>query len=45
MGTPEELDAELGKQLASYVECHCQGALGSTLAPAKAEMVAAARAA
>ena len=21
-GTPEELDAELGKQLASYVECH-----------------------
>ena len=21
-GTPEELDAELGKHLASYVECH-----------------------
>ena len=29
-GTPEELDAELGKHLASYVECHRQ--LGSTLA-------------
>ena len=42
-GTPEELDAELGKQLASYVECHTQ--LGSTLAQAKAEMDAAAKAA
>lgn len=42
-GTPEELDAELGKQLASYVECH--RALGSTLAAAKAEMDAAAKAA
>jgi PRTRC genetic system protein E len=42
-GTPEELDAELGKQLTSYVECH--RALGSTLASAKAEMAAAAKAA
>jgi PRTRC genetic system protein E len=42
-GTPEELDAELGKHLASYVECHTQ--LGSTLAQAKAEMDAAAKAA
>src|SRR5271167_1332882 len=42
-GTPEELDAELGKQLTSYVECH--RALGSTLAAAKAEMDAAAKAA
>ena len=42
-GTPEELDAELGKHLASYVECHTQ--LGSTLAHAKAEMEAAAKAA
>src|SRR3989442_12103181 len=42
-GTPEELDAELGKHLASYVECHAQ--LGSTLAQAKAEMEAAAKAA
>jgi len=42
-GTPEELDAELGKQLASYVDCHM--ALGSTLASAKAEMDAAAKAA
>lgn len=42
-GTPEELDAELGKQLAGYVECHT--ALGSTLASAKAEMDAAAKAA
>ena len=40
-GTPEELDAELGKHLASYVECHTQ--LGSTLAQAKAEMEAAAK--
>jgi len=42
-GAPEELDAELGKHLASYVECHTQ--LGSTLAQAKAEMEAAAKAA
>jgi len=42
-GTPEEFDAELGKHLASYVECHAQ--LGSTLAQAKAEMEAAAKAA
>ena len=34
---------ELGKHLASYVECHTQ--LGSTLAQAKAEMEAAAKAA
>jgi hypothetical protein len=40
---PEELDAELGKHLAGYVECHTQ--LGSTLAQAKAEMEAAAKAA
>jgi len=42
-GTPEELDAGLGKHLASYIECHTQ--LGSTLAQAKAEMEAAAKAA
>ena len=42
-GTPEELDGELAKQLASYVECHRE--LGSTLAQAKAEMDAAAKAA
>ena len=42
-GTPQELDAELGKQLAGYVECHTL--LGSTLASAKAEMDAAAKAA
>ena len=42
-GSPEELDAELGKHLASYVDCHVQ--LGSTLAEAKAEMDAAAKAA
>jgi PRTRC genetic system protein E len=42
-GTPEELGAELGKHLASYVECHTQ--LGGTLAQAKAEMEAAAKAA
>ena len=42
-GTPEELDAELSKQVASYVECH--RALGSTLASAKAEMDGAAKAA
>jgi hypothetical protein len=37
------LDAELGKHLANYVESHMQ--LGSTLAEAKAEMDAAAKAA
>jgi PRTRC genetic system protein E len=42
-GTPEELDAELARQLTSYVECHRQ--IGSTLAQAKAEMDAAAKAA
>jgi PRTRC genetic system protein E len=42
-GTPEELDAELGKHLASYVDCHTQ--LGSTLAQVKAEMEAAGKAA
>lgn len=42
-GTPEELDAELGRHLAGYVECHAR--LGSTLAQAKAEMEAAAKAA
>ena len=42
-GTPEELDTELGKHLVGYVECHTQ--LGSTLAQAKAEMDAAAKAA
>ena len=41
--SPEELDAELGKHLASYVDTHL--ALGSTLAEAKAEMDAAAKAA
>lgn len=42
-GTPEELDAELGPELAGYVECH--RVLGSTLAEVKAEMDAAAKAA
>ncbi len=42
-GSPEELDAELGKHLASYVDSHVQ--LGSTLAEARAEMDAAAKAA
>ena len=42
-GTPEELDRELGKQVASYVEAHQQ--LGCTLAQVKAEMDAAAKAA
>jgi hypothetical protein len=37
------LDAEFGKHLASYVDTHV--ALGSTLAEAKAEMDAAAKAA
>jgi PRTRC genetic system protein E len=41
--SPEELDAEFGKHLASYVDTHL--ALGSTLAEAKAEMDAAAKAA
>jgi PRTRC genetic system protein E len=41
--SPGELDTELGKHLASYVETHV--ALGSTLAEAKAEMDAAAKAA
>jgi PRTRC genetic system protein E len=41
--SPEELDAELGKHLASYVDTHVE--LGSTLAEAKAEMDAAAKAA
>lgn len=42
-GSAEELDAELGRHLASYVESHLE--LGSTLAEAKAEMDAAAKAA
>ncbi len=42
-GAPAELDAELGKLLANYVECHQQ--LGNTLAAVKAEMEAAAKAA
>lgn len=42
-GSAEELDAELGKHLVSYVDAHL--ALGSTLAEAKAEMDAAAKAA
>jgi PRTRC genetic system protein E len=42
-GSAEELDAELGRHLASYVGSHL--ALGSTLAEAKAEMDAAAKAA
>jgi PRTRC genetic system protein E len=41
--SPEELDLEFGKHLASYVESHL--ALGSTLAEAKQEMDAAAKAA
>lgn len=40
---PEELDAEFGKHLASYVDTHLL--LGSTLDEAKAEMDAAAKAA
>ena len=40
-GTPEELDAELGKHLAGYVQSHQQTA--STLAEAKATMEAAAK--
>jgi PRTRC genetic system protein E len=42
-GTPEELDAELGKHLAGYVQTHQQTV--STLAEAKATMEAAAKAA
>ena len=42
-GSPEELDAELGKHLAGYVQTHQQTA--STLAEAKAIMEAAAKAA
>ena len=42
-GSPEELDAELGKHLAGYVETHQQTA--SNLAEAKATMEAAAKAA
>ena len=40
-GSAEELDSELGRHLASYVDSHL--ALGSTLAEAKAEMDAAAK--
>ena len=42
-GPPEELDAELGKHLAGYVQTHQQ--TGSTLAEAKATLEAAAKAA
>ena len=42
-GPPEELDAELGRHLAGYVQTHQQTA--STLAEAKATMEAAAKAA
>jgi PRTRC genetic system protein E len=42
-GPPEELDAELGKHLAGYVQTHQQTA--STMAEAKATMEAAAKAA
>ena len=42
-GPPEELDAELGKHLAGYVQTHQQTV--STLAEAKATMEAAAKAA
>jgi len=41
--SPEDLDRELGQHLASYVDSHL--VLGSTLAEAKAEMEAAAKAA
>ena len=40
-GSPEELDAELGKHLASYVQTHQQTA--STLAEAKATLEATAK--
>jgi PRTRC genetic system protein E len=42
-GPPEELDAELGKHLAGYIQVHQQTA--STLAEAKATLEAAAKAA
>ena len=42
-GSPEELDAELGKHLAGYVQTHTRTT--STLAEAKATMEAAAKAA
>jgi PRTRC genetic system protein E len=42
-GSPEELDAELGKHMTDYVQVHHQ--TGSTLAEAKATMEAAAKAA
>ncbi len=42
-GTPQELDAEFGQQLATYVSSHVS--LGSTLAEATAQMEAAAKAA
>jgi PRTRC genetic system protein E len=42
-GSAEELDSGLGRHLADYVDSHL--ALGSTLAEAKAEMDAAAKAA
>jgi PRTRC genetic system protein E len=42
-GPPEELDSELGKHLAGYVQIHKQAA--STLAEAKATLEAAAKAA
>ena len=42
-GAPEELDTELGKHLASYVQIHQQ--TSSTLGEAKATMEAAAKAA
>ena len=42
-GSPEELDAELGKHLAGYVQVHQQAT--SSLAEAKATMEAAAKAA
>ena len=41
-GSAEELDSELGRHLVSYVDSHL--ALGSTLAEAKAEMDAGAKA-
>jgi PRTRC genetic system protein E len=42
-GSAEELDSELGRHLASYVDSHL--ALGSSLAEAQAELDAAAKAA
>jgi PRTRC genetic system protein E len=43
VGTPEELDRDLARELAGHVDAHRQ--LGSTLAQAKAAMEAAAKAA